>query len=135
MNKLNEFERELIKEAKTVSENSYSPYSKFPVGCTLVDETGKVHKGCNVENASFGLSVCAERNAVFSAITHVGKGLKVSLVVIFTPTNKPTTPCGACRQVLEEFSDSLKIICACNSDEVFVGTLNDLFKYPPKIEW
>ena len=134
MNNLNEFEKKLISEAKEVSQNSYSPYSKFPVGCALVDENGNVYRGCNVENASYGLSVCAERNAVFSAITQVGPGLKVKLVVIYTPTEKPTTPCGACRQVLQEFADSLKIICACKTDKVFIGSLNDIFKNPPKIE-
>ena len=135
MENLSQFELELTEKAKLVAANSYSPYSKFPVGCAVLDEAGNVYTGCNVENASLGLSICAERNAVFSAVSQVGKGLRIKLVAIFTPTSKPTTPCGACRQVLQEFADNLKIICTCNGDEYFVGMLNELFKNPPEIEW
>jgi cytidine deaminase len=134
MNNLSEFEKTLVEKAKTVARRSYSPYSEFPVGCAIVDEEGKVFVGCNVENASYGLSICAERNAVFSAISLAGKDTRIRLAIIYTPTQKPTTPCGACRQVFQEFSDDLRIICACDSDEVFIGTLSDLFTNPPHIE-
>lgn len=134
MSKLTEFEHKLIEMARLASEKSYSPYSLFPVGCAIVDQNDNVYLGCNVENASYGLSVCAERNAVFSAISKIGPGMKIRLAVIFTPTQNPTTPCGACRQVFQEFSDDLRIIAACNSDEVFVGRLDELFSNPPQFD-
>ncbi|MEA3479725.1 MAG: cytidine deaminase [Bacteroidota bacterium] len=135
METLSQLELQLAENAKQVSAKSYSPYSKFPVGCAVLDESGNIYTGCNVENVSLGLSVCAERNAVFTAVSQVGKGLNIKLVVIYTPTSKPTTPCGACRQVLQEFSDSPKIICTCESDHILISTLRDLFHDPPEIEW
>jgi cytidine deaminase len=134
MDQLSEFEKNLIDKARAVSRQSYSPYSKFPVGCAIVDQNENIYLGCNVENASYGLSVCAERNAVFSAISKAGPGMRIKLAVIFTPTTQPTTPCGACRQVLQEFSDDIRIISACDGDEVFIGRLNELFSNPPQFE-
>jgi cytidine deaminase len=128
-----ENEKHLIDLARKVSEKSYSPYSNFPVGCAILDEKGNTYAGCNVENASIGLSICAERNAIFHAISQVGKGLKVDLVVVYTPTSTPTTPCGACRQVIQEFADNPEIICACDGEEVLITNLNDLFPQPPRI--
>src|SRR5713101_8684873 len=81
--------------------NAYCPYSHFPVGAAVLTQGGAVFSGCNVENASYGLTVCAERNAIFQAVSN-GCNLIVS-IVIYTPTpNRITMPCGACRQVISE---------------------------------
>ena len=125
---------DLLEHALAAREKAYVPYSKFQVGAALETDNGTIITGCNVENASYGLSVCAERNAVFSAISKAGPGLRIKLAVIFTPTPQPTTPCGACRQVLQEFCDDIRIISACNGDAVFVGRLSELFSNPPQFE-
>jgi cytidine deaminase len=101
--------------AITVSRNAYSEYSKFPVGAVVVAESGDEFMGCNVENASYGLTICAERNAVFQM---VAKGRKrIKLVVIYTPTQEPAAPCGACRQVINEFGPKARVISLCDSDK------------------
>ena len=101
---------ELIEKAKKARERAYAPYSKFKVGAALLAKTGKVYTGANVENATFGLTVCAERVALFKAITN-GEKEFVKIAVV-ADRDKPITPCGACRQVLSEFAPDLKIICA-----------------------
>ena len=92
---------EMIKLAEKASENAYVPYSKFPVGACVLTDSGKVYTGCNFENSSFGLTICAERNTVGTAIADGEK--KVRAVAIFSPKMDNCTPCGACRQVLNEF--------------------------------
>jgi len=104
----------LYQLAKDVSKNSYSPYSEFKVGCALIDVNGNIYYGTNVENASYGLTCCAERNAIFSSFSSQ-KNLSVDKLVIYTPTKDVTAPCGACRQVINEFSNkSTKIILICD---------------------
>ena len=92
---------DMLKLAEDVSKNAYAPYSKFPVGACVLAESGKVYTGCNFENSSYGMTICAERNAVGSAIAAGEK--KIKAVAIFSPKMKNCTPCGACRQVLSEF--------------------------------
>lgn len=92
---------DLMEKAIEVSKNAYVPYSKFPVGACLITETGKVYSGCNFENASFGLTICAERNAIGSAIADGEKNIKA--IAIYSPNCNLCVPCGACRQVLHEF--------------------------------
>jgi cytidine deaminase len=111
-------EKILIEKAKRARERAYAPYSKFKVGAALLTRNGKVYTGANVENATFGLTVCAERVALFKAVTG-GERDFVEIAVV-ADKDEPITPCGACRQVLSEFasdpkdpaSRDLKIICA-----------------------
>ena len=90
-----------IEEANEILKRAYVPYSKFPVAALLIDEKGKKHRGVNVENASYGLTVCAERNVIPTAVTEGMKKIKILVVTGGTP--EPISPCGACRQVMEEF--------------------------------
>src|SRR5690606_17603175 len=102
-------------------------YSQFRVGAALVTKTGKVFTGCNVENVSFGLTMCAERNAI-GAMIAAGEKDPVA-VVIYTPTDRPTLPCGACRQVLNEFNASMKVKSVCKNGQVYEGTLDELLPH------
>ncbi len=94
---------ELLKASITAMEKAYVPYSKFPVGAALLTKSGEVILGCNIENASFGLTNCAERTAVFKAVS---EGIKdFTAIAIAGDTVGPISPCGACRQVLVEFCE------------------------------
>ena len=101
---------ELVKKAQEARAHSYSPYSRFKVGAAIRTKSGKVYRGCNIENCSYGLTVCAERVAVYNAVSD-GETDFESLAV-FTEAKDLTPPCGACRQVLSEFSKDLVIILA-----------------------
>ena len=98
----------LLAAAKKAREQAYAPYSEFTVGAALLTKNGKVFVGCNVENASLGLTVCAERSAVAAAV--VGGEKDFEAIAIVANSKKPALPCGACRQVLAEFSPSMKIV-------------------------
>jgi cytidine deaminase len=114
----------LIEVAKSVSRSAYCPYSKFSVGAAVLTDSGDDFAGCNVENASYGLTICAERNAVFQMVAKSKQ--KIALVVIYTPTSKPTAPCGACRQVINEFGADARIIAVCDGKERIDTTLDKL---------
>lgn len=105
--------RLLEKTARTAAKASYSPYSKFRVGTAVLAGSGKIYAGCNVENASYGLCNCAERTAIFTAATAGER--KIKAVVVYTPTPNPTMPCGACRQVINEFGANAVVISICDS--------------------
>jgi cytidine deaminase len=92
---------------------AYAPYSRFAVGAAVLGDDGRIHAGANVENASFGLSICAERNAIFRAVADGAR--RIDAVVVYTPTDEATPPCGACRQVISEFGADALIVC-CNDD-------------------
>lgn len=93
----------LFEKALKVSENAHAPYSNFHVGAAVIGNNGKIYVGCNVENGSYGLTMCAERNAIFAAIADGCKNIKA--VMIVAPTGHRTGPCGACRSVIDEFAD------------------------------
>ena len=102
---------QLLKAAKEASENAFAKYSNFQVGACALYESGKSYKGCNVENASYGLCLCAERNAMSTAIA-AGEKSRLKAVAIYSPKTKMCWPCGACRQWFSEFEEgqNIKII-------------------------
>ena len=93
----------LMDEAKEASKKSYSPFSRFAVGAAVLASSGKIYRGCNVENSSFGLTICAERCAIFKAVSEGEKEIKA--VAIYSPNSDSCYPCGACRQVMYEFEN------------------------------
>jgi len=114
----------MIALAKEACSKAYCPYSKFPVGAAVLSASGEIFTGCNVENASYGLTICAERNAIFHACCNGMKRLAV--LVLYTPTETPTAPCGACRQVINEFGENARIFCVCDSSATIDTSLSDL---------
>src|ERR1044072_2941217 len=111
----------LEKAARAAAKSSYSPYSKFRVGTAVLAGSGKIYRGCNVENASYGLCNCAERTAIFSAAAAGER--KIKAVVVYTPTANPTMPCGACRQVINEFGSNAVVVGICKSAKRIETTL------------
>jgi cytidine deaminase len=101
--------KRLQAEAIRARDNAYAPYSRFSVGAALLGDDGRVFTGCNVENASYGLCICAERNAVFCAVAAGTQ--KFRAIAIVSSAAQPVTPCGACRQVLAEFAPSFDVRC------------------------
>jgi cytidine deaminase len=93
----------LLRSAHKVMKNAYAPFSKFHVGAAILTAKGEVFVGCNVENSSYGMTNCAERTAIFSAVAASGPGLKIRAVAVTNNHGVPCSPCGACRQVIYEF--------------------------------
>lgn len=120
----------LIQAAKQASNFVYAPYSKFKVGAALLTKSGKIYSGANVENASYGLTVCAERVALFKAVSEGEKNFKA--LAIYTKTKDFTLPCGACRQVLAEFNPNLPIIIVNATGKTKKFSLAKLLPYPFK---
>ena len=110
----------LMSAAREAAEKAYAPYSRFRVGAAILTEGGAVHAGCNVENASYGMSICAERNAATTMISAGPDDRKIRSVAIFSPNTSPCFPCGACRQFLREFG----------CEEVVVEDASGLRRYP-----
>ncbi|HHU90435.1 MAG TPA: cytidine deaminase [Clostridiaceae bacterium] len=109
---------ELVSLAVKVRENAYAPYSNFRVGAALFADNGKIYTGCNVENASYGAAICAERTAIVKAISDGAKNILA--IAVSSDSNLPTMPCGICRQVLSEF---------CSSDmPLFLSNRNGEYK-------
>ena len=117
----------LAAAARDASTRAYSPYSRFPVGAALRSADGRTFTGCNVENASYGLSVCAERNAIFNAVGAGARGVRT--LVIYTPTEIPVTPCGACRQVIAEFGRNAVVVCCCAGDQRLTFEASELLPH------
>lgn len=116
--------RRLEKAARIAAKGSYSPYSKFRVGAAILTGSGKMFTGANVENASYGLCNCAERTAIFAAAAAGERVLRA--VAVYTPTKTATTPCGACRQVINEFGPTARIVSVCNGTGRIDTTLDQL---------
>ncbi len=100
----------LVLAATQARENAHAPFSKFRVGAAVEDETGRIHTGCNVENATYGLTVCAERVAIFKAISEGAR--RFTRVAVVADTGTLTPPCGACRQILWEFCGDVEVVMA-----------------------
>ena len=118
---------ELIAVAREAQACAYAPYSNFSVGAAALTSDGSLYRGCNVENASFGLTVCAERNAIFSAISD-GR-MDIVAVAVVSSALQIVKPCGACRQVIAEFSQAdnpIIILCASPSGETQMQTITEL---------
>ena len=112
---------ELESAARAAASRAYAPYSRFRVGAAVLGASGKIYSGCNVENASYGLAICGERNAVFSAVN--GGERAITAVVIYTPTQTVTAPCGACRQGIREFGPDARIVSICDGEDRIDTTL------------
>jgi len=118
---------DLFEVALQVAKDAYAPYSNFRVGAALLTETGEVIKGVNVENRSYGLTNCAERTAIYSAIA-VGKKKFIKLAIATPDATYPVPPCGACRQVISEFMDkSALIIFGSSREDIKILTVEDLY--------
>ena len=117
---------ELLQAAKEARLRAYAPYSHFPVGAAVQTVGGKIYSGCNIENASFGLTNCADRTAIFTAVAAGEQELQAIAVVANTP--EPVAPCGACRQVMAEFGIQT-IIMANTKGDSHVASLKDLLPY------
>ena len=111
-------QQELINTAKIARDKAYTPYSKFKVGAALLTKSGKVYTGCNIENAAYPVTLCAERVAIFKAISE-GETEFTALAVV-ADTERPVPPCGSCRQVMSEFFSE--------STDIFIGNLDNLTK-------
>lgn len=107
----------LLQEAKLASNQAYVPYSNFPVGAAILTETGEVFSGCNVENSSYGLTICAERVAVTKAVSAGFKSFRA--IAIYAAIEDPISPCGACRQVLSEFGNEIDVVMG-NIQETYI---------------
>ena len=119
---------ELIDLAVKTSEDAYVPYSHFPIGAVLVTDEGKIYTGVNIENASFGLTNCGERTAIFKAVSEGERSFKE--LIIYGQTEKPVSPCGACRQVMAEFFEpDLPVTLVAKDKSTVVMTVKELLPY------
>lgn len=118
----------LEKLARRARDSAYAPYSNFRVGAALEAKNGKIFTGCNVENISYGLTICAERAALVAAITAGVRSFRRILIV--ADSDEPVTPCGACRQVLAEFAENLEVVCVNLTNRKFRAKLSSLLPRP-----
>ncbi|MBB5336231.1 cytidine deaminase [Pectinatus brassicae] len=119
-------EEKLLEAAKNARLLSYSPYSKFKVGAAVLTKNGKIYSGCNIENASYGITNCAERTAIFKAVSEGERDL--TALVVVADTEGPVSPCGACRQVIAEFKIDT-VIMANLHNEIKTVTWQELLPY------
>ncbi len=122
----------LMDKAKEAAKKSYSPFSEFAVGASVVTASGKIYSGCNIENSSFGMTICAERCAIFKAVSEGDK--EILAVAIYSPNEDDCYPCGACRQVMYEFQgqDEIEIITE-DKGKLNIKKLSDFLPYGFKI--
>jgi cytidine deaminase len=120
----------LVAAARAVRAHAWAPFSHFAVGAALRHRDGRLVTGCNVENATYGLTVCAERVAVFKAISEGMRPGEFTAVVVVADTEEPTPPCGACRQILWEFCGDIPVVMATPTEVKAVLGLGDLLPRP-----
>lgn len=108
-------QEQLVQEAKSMLSQAYVPYSKFPVGAALLTKEGKVYKGCNIENAAYPVSCCAERTAIFKAVSEGERDFEA--IAVIANTSRPVPPCGSCRQVMSEFFDPEMTVYISNQNQ------------------
>ena len=127
-------QQQLLDQARRARETAYAPYSNFKVGAAVLTAAGEIFSGCNVENASLGATICAERVAILTAVAAGCRDLTALAVVADTPD--PVAPCGLCRQVLAEFSPDCRVIMANTAGHIRLASLKELlplaFRWPPK---
>lgn len=117
-------DRALIEAARKARERAYVPYSRFPVGAAIVTADGELYSGCNIENSSFGLTNCAERTAIFKAVSE--GHLRVSTIAVIADTDGPVSPCGSCRQVMSEFGPDARVILTNLKGDITVTSVRAL---------
>jgi cytidine deaminase len=121
-------DQQLVTQAIAAAGRAYAPYSKFHVGAVLVGKDARTFAGCNVENISYGLTICAERNAVFAAVAAGCR--EFTKIVIVADTEVPASPCGACRQVLAEFEPDLEVVLSTFGGQIETFRLSELLPRP-----
>jgi cytidine deaminase len=119
---------DLIAAARAVREHAHAPFSKFRVGAAVRGASGRIFTGCNVENATYGLTVCAERVAIFKAVSEGER--KFESVAVVADTDRLTPPCGACRQILWEFCGDVDIVLANLKGKIEIHRMAQLFPRP-----
>ena len=118
---------QLLEKAQKAYQKAYAPYSQFPVGAALLTQQGNIFTGCNVENISYGLTVCAERNAIAAAVaTEGGDRMKIQAIAIANNRQLPCSPCGACRQVIAEFAQKNTFVIFLGQEGIEITTISDL---------
>ena len=117
----------LLELAHEARERAYAPYSHYAVGAALLTKDGRVYQGCNIENAAYGLTICAERTAIFKAISEGHRDLK--RIVIAGKSEDYCVPCGSCRQVMQEFAPQMEVICLNGKGEAKHFALKELLPY------
>jgi cytidine deaminase len=118
---------QLVRAAEAARTFAYAPYSKFRVGAAVLSADGRVFTGCNVENASYGLTVCAERTALFKAVSEGAASFEA--IAVCADTDEPVTPCGACRQALAEFNADMLVVCCTVGGKKSIYPLSQLIPY------
>ncbi len=119
--------KELLQKAKEAMAYAYTPYSKFNVGAAVLTKNGKIYTGCNIENAAYGATNCAERTALFKAISEGEK--EITDIAVVSSSGDFTYPCGICRQVISEFMTEGNLIFENNQGEIKVISLSDIYPY------
>ncbi len=118
---------QLLEQAKQAYQKAYAPYSQFYVGAALLTQQGHIFTGCNVENISYGLSTCAERNAIAAAVlSEGGNQMKIQAIAIANNRQIPCSPCGACRQVIAEFAQENTIVIFLGQKGIEIATITEL---------
>jgi cytidine deaminase len=120
--------KQLAKRAKAAQKHSFSPYSRFRVGAALLSGSGKIYTGCNIENSSFGLTMCAERTAIFKAISEGER--QFTAIAVATDEDRFVSPCGACRQVLMDLAGDIDCILTDKVGAIKVLKMRELLPYP-----